>query len=58
MKIGIYKITSPSNKIYIGKSNNINRRFKEYIKLRCKQQPKLYNSFKKQQEILNGNTNE
>lgn len=27
---GIYKITSPSNKIYIGQSMDINRRFKEY----------------------------
>lgn len=30
MSIGIYKITSPSNKIYIGQSINIERRFKEY----------------------------
>lgn len=29
---GIYKITSPTNRIYIGKSNNINRRFKDYRK--------------------------
>lgn len=46
--IGIYKITSPSNRIYIGQSVNINRRFKEYLKLNnCKGQIKLYNSFNK-----------
>jgi len=45
--IGIYKITSPSNKIYIGKSFNIINRFKRYKKLLCKEQPKLYRSFKK-----------
>lgn len=28
--VGIYKITSPSNKIYIGKSRDILRRFKDY----------------------------
>jgi group I intron endonuclease len=31
--IGIYKITSPSNKIYIGQSINIERRFKEYKRI-------------------------
>jgi predicted GIY-YIG superfamily endonuclease len=30
MSIGIYKITSPSNKIYIGQSINIERRIKQY----------------------------
>lgn len=45
--IGIYKITSPSNKIYVGSSNNINRRFSEYKSLNCKGQTRLYNSFKK-----------
>ena len=28
--IGIYKITSPNNRIYIGKSINIGRRWEEY----------------------------
>jgi len=42
--IGIYKITSPSNKIYIGQSINIEKRFKQYKRLDCKKQPKLYNS--------------
>ncbi|WP_428743195.1 hypothetical protein [Tenacibaculum sp.] len=44
---GIYKITSPSGKIYIGKSKNIKRRWYQYKSLHCKTQPKLYNSFKK-----------
>jgi group I intron endonuclease len=45
--IGIYKITSPSGKIYIGQSINIDGRKKQYYSLDCKKQPKLYNSFKK-----------
>lgn len=42
--IGIYKITSPSNKIYIGQSINIKKRFNNYKCLSCKEQPILYNS--------------
>jgi len=45
--IGIYKITSPSKKIYIGQSVNIEKRFKQYKLGNCKRQKKLYNSFKK-----------
>jgi group I intron endonuclease len=46
--IGIYKILSPSGKIYIGQSVDINRRLNEYLNLQnCKQQIKLYNSFQK-----------
>jgi group I intron endonuclease len=46
--IGIYKILSPSNKIYIGQSTNIENRWKYFYKtLKCKSQPKLYNSLKK-----------
>jgi group I intron endonuclease len=46
--IGIYKITSPTNRIYIGQSINIEKRFKDYINLKnCKNQIKLYNSFLK-----------
>ena len=46
--IGIYKISSPSNKVYIGQSTNIENRWKYFYKtLRCKSQPKLYNSFLK-----------
>ena len=44
---GIYKITSPTNKIYIGQSININKRILKYKSYDCKQQPKLYYSLKK-----------
>jgi group I intron endonuclease len=44
---GIYKITSPSGKIYIGQAVNIEKRKKNYSKLRCKKQPRLYNSLLK-----------
>ncbi len=45
--IGIYKITSPKNKIYIGQSSDIDYRFLCYKKLKCKAQPRIYNSFLK-----------
>lgn len=45
--IGIYKITSPTKKIYIGQSTNISCRFNSYKNYRCKQQPRLYNSLMK-----------
>ena len=45
--IGIYKILSPSNKIYIGQSVDIERRWKEYKNLYCINQRKLYFSLKK-----------
>lgn len=45
--IGIYKITSPSKKVYIGQSINIKNRFIEYKKNNCKSQKILYNSFLK-----------
>jgi group I intron endonuclease len=45
--IGIYKITNPIGKIYIGQSIDIKKRFNAYKKLRCKNQPKIYNSFVK-----------
>lgn len=44
---GIYKITSPKGKVYIGQSVNINNRFLEYKRMRCKKQRKLYNSLLK-----------
>ena len=44
MSIGIYKITSPTNKIYVGQSTNLKKREEDYQKLRCDKQPKLYNS--------------
>jgi hypothetical protein len=43
----IYKITSPSGKIYIGQSVDFKRRLTKYRNLRCKTQTKLYNSLKK-----------
>ena len=43
----IYKITSPSNKVYIGQSINCENRKIYYRTLNCKGQPKLYNSLKK-----------
>jgi hypothetical protein len=45
--IGIYKITSPSNKIYIGQSINIEKRYYIYSLKSCKTQIKLYHSFLK-----------
>lgn len=46
--IGIYKITNPNDRVYIGQSNNIERRFKEYNNLNnCKGQIVLYRSFLK-----------
>jgi len=45
--IGIYKITSPNGKVYIGQSINIERRFRHYKILRCKDQVKIYNSLLK-----------
>jgi group I intron endonuclease len=45
--IGIYKITSPTNKVYIGQSINLNSRFQSYRRLECKQQPQIYNSLNK-----------
>jgi group I intron endonuclease len=48
MKIcGIYKITSPTGKVYIGQSTDVKRRFSKYKKLSCNRQFKLYNSFLK-----------
>ena len=43
-RIGIYKITSPSGKVYIGKSVDIDNRWRKYTTLNCKTQRKLYNS--------------
>jgi group I intron endonuclease len=45
--VGIYKITSPSGRIYIGQSIDIKARWKKYYKLECKDQRKLYNSLVK-----------
>jgi hypothetical protein len=53
--IGIYKITSPLKKIYIGQSINIENRFKGYKKSLKKAQIKLYNSIREASRILNMN---
>lgn len=45
--ICIYKITSPSNKIYIGQTINYKKRLWYYTVLKCKEQVRLYNSFNK-----------
>lgn len=45
--VGIYKITSPSGSVYIGQSHNIEKRWKSYKYVRCREQPKLYNSLLK-----------
>jgi group I intron endonuclease len=45
--IGVYKITNPNGKIYIGSSINIEKRIKHYNSVSCKNQTKLYNSIKK-----------
>ena len=45
--IGIYKITSPSNKIYIGQSKDIERRFQQYQSNSCRTQIRLVHSFNK-----------
>lgn len=45
---GIYKITSPSNKVYIGQSVDIIKRLNQYRSNKnCRGQTKLYNSFVK-----------
>lgn len=45
--IGIYKITNPNGKNYIGQSINIEKRFNQYKKLTCKNQVILYRSLLK-----------
>jgi hypothetical protein len=45
--IGIYKITSPTGKIYIGQSTNIENRKYYYSSVKCDKQHKLYNSLQK-----------
>jgi group I intron endonuclease len=44
---GIYKITSPTNKIYIGSSKDINTRWSRYKNLHCQYQQKIYRSLLK-----------
>lgn len=46
---GIYKVTSPTGRIYVGQSSNLKRRFRNYRSLiaTLKDQVKLYRSFLK-----------
>lgn len=44
---GIYKITSPTKKVYIGQSVAIEKRFIRYRGLHCKEQAKIYRSLLK-----------
>lgn len=44
---GIYKITSPTGKVYIGEAVDIHRRWRHYKGLHCKRQPRIYNSLVK-----------
>lgn len=45
--IGIYKITNPKGKIYIGQSLDIEKRRRQYERIACQSQTKLFNSIKK-----------
>jgi group I intron endonuclease len=45
--IGIYKITNPKGKIYIGQTTNISKRKNNYKNIKCNKQPKIYNSLMK-----------
>jgi group I intron endonuclease len=47
MTIGVYRITSPSKRVYIGSSIDIERRFNDYRNMQVKYQVKLRNSFLK-----------
>lgn len=44
---GIYKITNPVGKVYIGQSTNIGGRKSAYRRLKCEKQLRLYNSLLK-----------
>lgn len=41
-----YKITSPTNRSYVGQTVNITKRLASYRRLSCKNQPRLYRSLK------------
>jgi group I intron endonuclease len=43
--IGIYKITSPSGRVYVGQSTDVEKRWENYNKLQGKGQTRLYRSF-------------
>ena len=45
--VGIYKITSPTGKVYIGQSWRLEKRLNAYRNLECLEQAALFNSLKK-----------
>jgi group I intron endonuclease len=45
--VGIYKITNPNGKVYIGQSIEIEKRLYKYKSANCKKQTKILNSIKK-----------
>jgi group I intron endonuclease len=47
VSIGIYKIISPSHRIYVGQSINIEQRWKGYFPSQLRSQPKIKNSILK-----------
>ena len=46
-KTGIYVLSFPSGKVYIGKCANVNKRWSRYKRLDCVGQTKLYNALRK-----------
>lgn len=45
--IGIYKITNPKGKVYVGQSTDLTRREYYYSHANCRKQPKILHSIKK-----------
>ena len=45
--IGIYRIISPTGRVYVGQSVDTEKRFSFYRSIACKSQPKLYRSLLK-----------
>jgi len=43
----VYMIISPTNRIYVGSTVDIEERWADYYKYNCKSQLKLYNSLNK-----------
>lgn len=47
MNSGIYQLTCPKGRVYIGKSRNLKNRINDYRNYRCEEQPYLCNTLKK-----------
>lgn len=45
--IGIYKITAPDKRVYIGQSRKVETRWRAYKTLNCEKQYGIYNSLKR-----------